>query len=219
VLTESLDPVVWNARIDAWGSALANQLAAEERHAWDRAAAELKAALADRRRALEAQLAHPGPAVPVFHDGVAGLAGWEPLDVPVSGEAAHASSPEGVNALRIHAGPGSGAAWRTRVELAPGDYRFEGRLRVSGVVPRAGSRQPGAGLRVAGRSRTTAGLTGEAAWTSMTADFTVAAPGETVDLRCELNAEEGLLWVDIESLRLRRRTPSALTLADAEASR
>jgi hypothetical protein len=103
------------------------------------------------------------------------------------------------------------ASWRSRVLLAPGEYRFEGMARTVGVVPVKDKKGEGAGIRTSQfASARTNGLSGDANWTKMEFNFQVP-PGEESEreLLCELRASKGEAWFDLNSLKLRRRPLAA----------
>jgi hypothetical protein len=103
------------------------------------------------------------------------------------------------------------------VRLEPGQYRLVGKVRCQGVVPDAGDRRGGVGLRTGGR-RFAQKLTGTSDWTDIVFDFDVGgSPGEfnfmapiqsespDMELICELRARAGEAFFDRDSLRLVRR--------------
>jgi hypothetical protein len=89
-------------------------------------------------------------------------------------------------------------SWRTRMELEPGRYRFEGQIRVKGVQPAV--QDGGAGLRTSnGRPRRE--LSGSTDWRSFAYEFQIEENRE-VEFVCELRALEGEAWFDVEKLQI-----------------
>jgi hypothetical protein len=99
------------------------------------------------------------------------------------------------------------ASWRTQVRLAPGRYRFEGRVRSRNVEALSDDKGEGAGLRISGRDRVNGNrLTGTSDWKALVYPFAVNTSGESVELICEVRANKGEVWFDTESLRLVRES-------------
>jgi hypothetical protein len=87
------------------------------------------------------------------------------------------------------------ASWRSQVYLKPGWYRFEGMARTD--LMNSGF----ARLRISGDTRSM-GVSGTG-WKRVAHDFSVQDPGMDVELVCELNAFQGEVWFDKESLRVK----------------
>ena len=132
--------------------------------------------------------------------GLASLNGWR--EEQDRGEPVHDRVVVGGRAtLHIQAGGGGAcrASWRTMVFLNPGQYRFEGQVRTGGIATNGY-----ADLRISGDTRSLR-VTGSNPWQELQHVFLVdEEPGTDVELVCELNAPEGEVWFDLESLRLRR---------------
>jgi hypothetical protein len=93
------------------------------------------------------------------------------------------------------------ASWRSQVYLKRGWYRFEGMARTD--LPSSGS----ARLRISGDTRSV-GISGSGtAWRPLTHAFEVQDAGMDVEFVCELNATQGEVWFDVDSLRVRRLAP------------
>jgi hypothetical protein len=107
----------------------------------------------------------------------------------------------GVSSLHIRTEPEPAtASWRRAIRLAPGKYRFEGRVR---IVSMEGSARSGAGLRISGVSGTTRiGRTAE--WEKTEFVFTVPESAPDVVLICEARGANVEAWFDLDSLRLSR---------------
>jgi hypothetical protein len=170
-----------------------------------------------RAQSIRQQLASPNTAVKFNTAGRARFTEWfsrTEHGKPVLDEGTEA----GRKVLHIAAPAGSAVGvWFTEVQLEPGRYRFEGRVRSQGVVPDAGDRRGGAGLRISER-RFTQKLTNDNGWTDLVFDFEIqGAPTQfgfagqieealtSVELLCELRAAKGQAWFDRDSLRLVRR--------------
>ncbi len=92
------------------------------------------------------------------------------------------------------------ASWRSQSYLKRGWYRFEGLARVASLT--SGS----ARLRISGDTRSV-GMGGSAdGWRRLAHDFEVRDAGMDIEFVCELNAIQGEVWFDLESLRVRRLT-------------
>jgi hypothetical protein len=178
----------------------------EFRHVASEAAA-LKERMVQRRLSLQDQLQRPDPIPLVFRDNQAGLEVWFETDGASAAQMAEGPGPGGLSTLRIVARDRTSAAWRTRVLLDPGRYRFEGQAMVADVQPLLFGRQHGAALRVAGVPFAGERLTGNSGWRRLAAEFEVRDAASEVELLCELRASGGQLWVDRNSLRLVRLTP------------
>jgi hypothetical protein len=102
--------------------------------------------------------------------------------------------------LHFAAQPGGGTgSWRTRVRLQPGQYRFEGRARVSASAV-GGS----VCLRISG-DRPPPQTATDTSWMSLSHTFNVEGFNSEVTLVCEFSGPAGEAWFDIESLRLVRQ--------------
>ena len=89
-------------------------------------------------------------------------------------------------------------SWRTLATLHQGQYRFQGRARMSNVT-----REAAVCLRISGAREGLnwkQGRDGE--WTPI--DFLIQVPESErdVELVCEFKAASGEAWFDVESLRL-----------------
>lgn len=190
-------------RLDRRLGALEASLSRAERRQLSRGASLIKERLAARAASVARQLAEPEPAVLQFVAGVAQLSCWQPVDPPDGGRLAQVRTQDGRLALWIQAGPVTAASWRTRVRLPQGRYRFEGQVKVAGVVPLPYGRNHGAGLRVVGWGGLPPhDLAGDSAWKLLAIQFAVTNLVADVELACELRAAAGQAWFDLGSLRL-----------------
>ena len=185
----------------------------------EREVAALCRRIAERRQSIDKQLATPKPTLAFDTAGVARFEAWKSRadhGQPVLDEAAEF----GKKMLRISAENGSCVGiWFTKVQLEPGDYRFEARIKSAGVIPDVGDRRGGAGLRISGPGRRfTQKVTGDTGWTDIGVDFKiqdlqsefafmtpVEGDAHDVELICELRAAKGQVWFDAGSLRLLRK--------------
>jgi hypothetical protein len=157
--------------------------------------------IAERARSISEQL--DSPQVPIAFDdrGVARLSDWEPRSASPRSGVAHLTTAEedGRNVLRITAGPGGGVgAWRTRILLEAGQYRFEGNVQTRGVGPRGG-----VSLRISG-ARNAGFQASDEVWSALAYRFTVKQTLVEVELICELRTPGGEAWFDRDSLQLVR---------------
>jgi len=92
------------------------------------------------------------------------------------------------------------ASWRSQTYLTRGWYCFEGVARVENLT--SGS----ARLRISGDTRSI-GIGGSGGgWRPLAHVFEIAEPGLDAEFVCELNAVQGDVWFDADSLRVRRLT-------------
>jgi spore coat protein H len=187
----------------------------------DGAVENLRNQVVARARFLEDETSRP-EAKPLRFDarGCAPLTDWSPIKLKdKEGKATlstldMATEPGGRRTLHIATGPDDRCidAWRTRLILPPGRYRFEARIRTAGVklLPedlKDGQvlKGEGAGIRMSRAKLTRPNrLLGNTAWQQVEYDFEVPNPPHEIELVCELRAEGGEAWFDLDSLRLKR---------------
>lgn len=132
------------------------------------------------------------------------LADWQPTN-NLGISRLSRESPGGTNVLlHISTTNGCTASWRTKAMLPVGKYQFEARLKTHGVVLDPADPRAGAGLRVS-RHRIGQKNSGDRDWTPVTFDFEVRDEASEVELVCELRANQGTVWFDVNSFRLRAR--------------
>ncbi len=204
LLTNVFDCQTLSNRVTRLVSELAPALTHAEARGLEKAGSLLQARLALRKRHLESELVRSDAALPQFANGIAHLAGWRKAAQPVVGAMSEGKYSDGTPALEIVAREMTSADWRTKVVLAPGRYRFEGRVRVAGVKPLPFAAHSGARLRVGGSRRWSAELTGDSGWQLLEVEFDVERPRTEVELLCELRASGGNAWFDSRSLQVRR---------------
>jgi len=136
-------------------------------------------------------------------DGTALVTGWVPRADGVRTVSDAGPAPDQTKSLILQAnGEGAIGSWRRRLRVPAGSYVFEARIRCEGVQARTDGQGRGIGLRVSGRSRTNS-LANTAGWTVMAESFQIDEDGE-LELVVEMRADAGRMWIDLESLRLRR---------------
>lgn len=186
----------------------------------DDAVASLRRQVTLRARVAAQKLLEPPPARVQFDaSGVTSLTNWQKLDLRGTGHLDQTTTPDGVPALHVAAGPEGRctASWRSRVVLPTGTYVLEGRVRTMGVVPLekdVNTKGVGAGLRQSGQPRQH-GFTGDNAWQPVTQKLAVTRADEETPIICELRAEKGEAWFDLGSLKLRRTTTASAPSAPA----
>lgn len=94
------------------------------------------------------------------------------------------------------------AAWRAEVVLRPGKYRFSGRAKARGLAAQNMQLGTGGGLRISGINRKNQ-ISGDREWTLLEEDFNVPED-KPVRLLCELRANKGEIWFDLQSLKVER---------------
>jgi hypothetical protein len=166
------------------------------------AAADLNRRIVERHRFLETQMQEPLNRMLEFKARFALLGNWTKADEPSLGQMENVPDPDGVVCLKIATRNETSASWRAKALLAPGRYRFEGKARVSEVKPLQFGTHQGAGLRISGQQRQSAGLIGTTPWQDVSTRFEVQGQPQEIDFLCELRAESGTAWFDSGSLRV-----------------
>lgn len=168
------------------------------RHLDDRVR-DFKNRTAERQKHILAQF----PPEPVAFDaeGRFKVEGWEPrpesdarLEVKRIGEQSF---------LSIETGPSnrSSASFRAKVRLGRGKYRFEARVKPTGVVPLDDGRGKGGGVRVSGGMRDHQAV-GTADWQLVSQSFEVTDALREVELVAELRSTAGGVLFDLAAMRL-----------------
>ncbi|HTG44831.1 MAG TPA: CotH kinase family protein [Verrucomicrobiae bacterium] len=106
--------------------------------------------------------------------------------------------------LHIGSAEGCTASWRTVVQLPAGAYRFQAHIKTKGVALASGDPRAGAGLRIS-RHRNGQKNTGNKDWTPIAFEFEVPEEGQETELVCELRADRGEIWYDLNSIKLIRK--------------
>ena len=168
----------------------------------DAVIADMCQRIEDRVRRVSEQLTRPKEVVTMKSGDVIPLATW----VPNVNQQARGSPPsfeqgqvDGKKVLLIKASAGGGAgSWRTRVRLAQGEYRFEGRVRTQGLSPNGG-----VALRISRGERRYL-RTPEGEWTPVSFAFSVEEIQADVQVVCDFEASAGQAAFEVDSLRLIR---------------
>ena len=169
-------------------------------------ARSLKERIVNRGQNLEKQFYVPTPKTLKFESGIAQLSGWRKENERGGARLEQGKDPEGKKTLWIKATGETMSSWRTRLLLPPGRYRFEGMGRAAGINPLPNDRKGvGAGLRISGSQQPRSNkLSGDTGWEKLAYEFE-ATPNDEVELICELRANKGEVWFDLDSLRLVRQ--------------
>ena len=199
-----LKPIDWGARVSEVGERV--RVALEKKNPqWAKDYVgrinEARSRIEQRIAAVGKQLGDIPKPFEFDKDGVAKI----PKDWHVEGAAAQVEErmDDGKACLYIRADGDSSASWRRSVQLEPGKYRFEARLRTKGVVATETSSGAGAGLRISGGTRTGQNaLTGDQAWQVLS--FPFESTGAETALVAELRGNKGEVWIEKGSLQLRR---------------
>lgn len=93
------------------------------------------------------------------------------------------------------------ASWRTKVILTQGKYRFEGRIKTTGVQPLEDQSGSGAGVRLSGGRRENKAV-GDTDWTVLVHEFDIPDAQREVELVIELRAVKGEALFDTQHLKL-----------------
>lgn len=183
---------------------LVPQLGRAEGRALLREADDLCERILTRLKTIEEELPKPVPGPLEFQEGVAVLRYWRATGVPEKGRMDRETF-EGRPSLHVLAVPRTSAAWRTKVWLLPGRYRFEALMRLKGLQALAGVRNAGACLSAPGRDAgERSGLAGDMDWSLVMIEFEVKSEDREVELLCQIRASAGEAWFDESSLRLIR---------------
>jgi hypothetical protein len=161
-----------------------------------------------RHQTIAQELARPEPTPLEFDaNGVARLLAWR-AKTDQGAAVTDRAVVDGHATLHIRANQTSTiASWRTNVFLPQGKFRFQGLARTFQVVGLTNQvvRGNGAGLRISGDKRTNE-LRGDSEWRQLQHDFEVTDfGGDAKELVCELRANQGEAWFDLNSLQLLRR--------------
>jgi hypothetical protein len=153
-----------------------------------------------RMQSVEEQLTRPKEPVPFDASGSAPLLEWkQPYQAAGSSLRLDQRKQDGQTLLHIAAiNQGGTASWRTRVILAPGQYRLEGRARAS-----AEARGGRLWLRLSG-ARIPGQLITGTDWIPLSYSFPVEGVSSEMVLVCEFSGARGEAWFDVNSLRLVR---------------
>lgn len=196
-----LKPVDWGARVTEAGEKVRLALEAKNPQ-W---AKDYAGRIGEIRNRVEGRITTVGKMLGDMpkpfefdKDGVAKLEkGWN--EENTGGARIDRATVDGRKCLHIAAEGQTAASWRSTLQLDPGKYRFEARVKTAGVAAVATESGKGAGLRISGGQRTNA-VEGDTGWKPLAHEF--ETPGGEVRLVAELRATKGEVW--FESLQLVR---------------
>jgi hypothetical protein len=134
--------------------------------------------------------------------GSGSLTNWESRRDLGEADLKEEQDAEGHKLLHIATRAGCTASWRTTRMLDSGKYQFHARIKTAGVVLNPSDPRAGAGLRIS-RFRQGQKNSGDRNWTPINFDFEVREPSG-IELICELRANQGDVWFDVNSLTLKR---------------
>lgn len=132
------------------------------------------------------------------------VGGWLPRPDTGNGVAEIVNLPNGPRAFHLVArSQATVAGFRAPMRLPAGSYVLSGRFKTAALKAFADSRGSGAGIRIGGGGRTNV-LSGDTDWTVV--QFPIELP-EARDLEwvAEIRADAGEAWIEMNSLRLKRR--------------
>jgi hypothetical protein len=192
---------VLSQRVDELAALVENAVTesgAQSAQSYQRRVNVLKAHIEQRSKSLARQLADVSkPRAPRVSEPIH-LTGWTTRVQKGQLEFAKTAEESHPNLLHISASQGNAAgSWRTRVQLEPGRYRFEGEMRLRVESANEGA---GAGLRVSS-GRPVRELVESVDWRPFAYDFQVEENRE-VELICELRRLAGEAWFDADKLQV-----------------
>jgi hypothetical protein len=165
----------------------------------DAAVTSLCDRISRRIRSVGDQLNRPRTPLDFNASGAAALNNWTRNLAQGSGLRLDKMQEDGRQLLHLSAAnQGGSGSWRTRVYLAGGRYRFEGRARASDSA-----KGSGVCLRISGDRPALLPITGTD-WTPLNYTFDIGGGGTEVVLVCEFSGSRGEVWFDTDSLRLVR---------------
>jgi hypothetical protein len=190
-------------KIDSRASFLKGTMSRQERHAFEDEVELLKNRIAHRHESVLLQINNWSREQAYFVQGRARLTNWTPVALGQKGHLNQTKDAQEIPVLSIQAGPGTAAAWKTRVWLPRGRYIFSGQARTTEVRTFRTAKAPGARLRVPGHEPDrSVSLAGTQAWRTLSIVFDIAYSEQLVEMLCELSADQGEAGFQLESLIL-----------------
>lgn len=156
----------------------------------------------ERGSVLHREFTASSPSSIGFGEGAASLVEWRPTDATTAVLLDQPILKEGRRALHILARQGTTASWRTEVTVDKGRYQFAGSARIKGVAGSGFGRNHGAGLRLIGVESDPYTFVGDSDWKELKNDVFVVTGTKMIELACELRADAGEVWFDMNSLHL-----------------
>jgi hypothetical protein len=199
---EILRPDILTNRVNQLTAALRSHVDESEFNRIAAESARLNQKILDRYLYLDRELPRLAVEPMDFMQGECHLAGWVRMDEPKAGLMEQSPAPDGVPALRILVHSEATPSWRTKRMLAPGRYRFEGKVFVQDVKPLSFGEHQGAGIRINGQVRQVPDLLSCTNWQMLSAEFEVSGVAQEVEFICELRASAGQAWFDSNSLKV-----------------
>ena len=199
-----LKPIDWAQRINEIGQKVQAALA-KKNPKW---AQDYQAQINGARDRVAQRIANVGkqvgdvPKPPQFDkDNAMKLTdGWAPESGAGGDAAMDEAAADGRKSLHIRANSLSAGSWRRTMNLPPGKYRFEARVKTAGLVATDDAKNKGAALRISGGSKGTEFAEGDCAWKTLAYSF--ESPGGDVILVAELRGQKGDAWFERDSLRI-----------------
>jgi hypothetical protein len=126
--------------------------------------------------------------------------GWNPENGAGGDVVMGEAQVDGKRCFHLRANSASAGSWRKLVNLPPGKYRFEARVKTAGVQATDDAKNRGAALRISGGVKGTDFADGDSNWKQIA--YTIESQGTDVMLVAELRAQKGEAWFECDSLRL-----------------
>jgi hypothetical protein len=188
-----------------------------------------------RRKSLDEQLSGIKNILAFDQHGAAPLAGWKPRTGSGHLTFKEEKKGRENSLLLRAEDAKSVGAWWTTVWLEGGRYQVTGRARVQGLTADAKFLRSGAGFRVFSRRKSTTGLiwdwfpyresndlvrrgelvsstaeppkrlSGNSDWVELSYDFDLRQPAADLEISCELRADQGEAWFDLDSIKILRK--------------
>lgn len=166
---------------------------------FDARAQDFKNRIANRSQAIKAQF--PPEPISFNSESWALIEDWTAR--PQGDAKLEILEKDGKKVLSLLPGPSNQvqASFRTKVFLARGRYRLEGKVKTSDVVASSDERGYGAGLRLSGGVRKN-NVTGTTDWQVISHEFEITQDLQQVELIAELKSSAGSSEFDQSSLRI-----------------
>jgi hypothetical protein len=190
-------------KIEAKAGLLGAAMDRQERQKFEVEVERLKSGIAARHENVLQQIGSWSREQVRFAQGTVVLTNWVPVRLGNKGHLNQGKDEQGKAMLTIEAEAGTVAAWKTRVLLPRGRYRFSGIARTHDVKTLRAAKNPGARLRVPGHiPDRTGSLAGTQAWKPLELGFDVVESEQLVEVLCELSADQGEAAFRLDSLQL-----------------
>lgn len=205
LLERTFSPGTLDQRILAKVQQLISGIPSQDRASYQKEVDALRERIFARRRFLETDLSAPEPTLLDFSKGEVGLDGWASVDVPPESLAEIRHSTSRPSDLYLEARGAASMSFRVRKRLAPGEYRFQGRVTTRHVEPLSFGKRRGVLLRIGQTpSASLRVVTGTQDAVPLEVTFSVLHHPAEVEFICELVAQAGSASFDLGSLRVVR---------------